>query len=167
MKYSPFFLFFFLLNCNTPESTNNTQPTETSGESKSNSNRGPGTVKNSRGCYIRVLQRDTLALHLQQEGNLVRGRLTFDNYEKDGSTGTVTGTIEGDIMKLIYSFQSEGMHSVMEVYFKISKNGLIHGVGEMQMKGDTAFYAQPYTVSYPDNNKLENIPCENLHSKYK
>lgn len=33
--------------------------------------------------------------------NSVTGKLTFDNYEKDGSRGAVHGTIEGNIMALV------------------------------------------------------------------
>jgi hypothetical protein len=126
VKYSLILIFFLFLNCNNHENPGNKEgnlSSQTSEQSKSNSDQQIGSAKNMTGCYMRVLKRDTLALHLQEVGNLVRGRLTFDNYEKDGSAGTVSGTIVGDVMKLIYSFQSEGMNSVMQVYFKISKNG--------------------------------------------
>lgn len=119
------------------------------------------------GCYLRVLKRDTLALSIQQNGKTITGRLSFKNFEKDGSTGTVTGAIDEDILKLIYSFQSEGMHSVMEVYFKIEGNALIHGVGEVAVKSDTAYYANPKEITYPAANMLVKISCDQLASKYK
>lgn len=119
------------------------------------------------GCYLRVMDRDTVALSIQQSGRSVTGKLSFDNFEKDGSTGRVDGTIDGDTLKLIYNFQSEGMHSVMEVYCKIVDRGLITGVGEVSVKSDTAYYSNPGQLEYPESNKLGKLDCEKLAAKYK
>ena len=125
------------------------------------------TIPNLTGCYLRVLERDTLALSIQQNDKLITGKLSFDNFEKDGSSGTVSGTTDDNILKLIYSFQSEGMHSVMEVYFKIEDSALIHGIGEVATKSDTTWYAHPNDISYPASNRLVKINCDNLDQKYK
>lgn len=119
------------------------------------------------GCYLRVIQRDSLAASLTQDGNMIRGKLTFDNFEKDGSSGTVTGTIDEDILKLVYRFQSEGMNSISEVYFKITANGLIHGIGEIKVKGDSAYYASPGKIVYEPNEMINKIACDSLQLKYK
>lgn len=119
------------------------------------------------GCFLRVLQRDTLVAHLQQNGNAITGKLTFDNFEKDGSTGTVKGTLEGDILKLIYTFRSEGMNSVMEVYFKKQDDKLIRGTGEINVKGDTAYFTQPRNISYEGDDVLRKVACAELDEKYR
>jgi len=62
------------------------------------------------GCYIKILKRDTMVLHLRQSGDSVSGKMNFDNYEKDSSSGDVKGVVDGGIIKLWYSFQSEGTH---------------------------------------------------------
>lgn len=152
-----------LASCNSSDSSNNaktdneaTQPVETT-----------KVISDLSGCYLRVLKRDTLALSIQQSGKTITGKLSFDNFEKDGSSGTVSGIIDNDILKLIYSFQSEGMHSVMEVYFKVEGTALIHGIGEVATKSDTTYYAHPNDVSYPAKNKLVKINCDQLDQKYK
>jgi hypothetical protein len=119
------------------------------------------------GCYLRVIQRDTLAAFLSQEGNLISGKLAFDNYHKDGSTGTVTGVVHNDILKLVYRFQSEGMTSISEVYFKLTPGGLIHGNGEIKVKGDSAYYADHNNIFYNDKEVLAKIDCNILPEKYR
>ena len=112
------------------------------------------------GCYMQVLKRDTFIAVLQQDGATISGKLTFDNFEKDGSTGDVKGTIDGDIIRLIYSFQSEGMNSVMDVYFKKQDDKLVRGIGEMSTRGDTAYFTDPSKITYPSNTMLQKVSCD-------
>jgi hypothetical protein len=166
MKLS-FLLFSILLitSCNSSDNSNNEVPKTSSGET--GLDQSNATTSGLSGCYQRVLKRDTLALSIQQTGKTVTGKLSFDNYQKDGSSGVVTGTIDSNILKLIYNFQSEGMHSVMEVYFKIAESTLIHGIGEVAVKSDTAYFVNPDQVKYPEANSLVKINCEHLDQKYK
>lgn len=118
------------------------------------------------GCYMQVLKRDTFAAILQQHDNIITGKLSFDNYEKDGSSGTVSGKLDGDIMKLFYSFASEGMNTVMEVYFKLNDGKLLRGTGEMANKGDTAYFTNPAAIKY-DGTVMQKLSCEHLPAMYK
>ena len=151
----------------TSDSTEQTVSSKEEVDTTGNASIGNVNVKDYSGCYIRVLNRDTLTASLQQSGNNITGKLTFDNYQKDGSTGKVEGTVEDGIMKLIYSFQSEGMNSVMEVYFKADGNSLIRGIGEIKVKGDTAMYANPASINYPSGEKLDKVACTSLAEKYR
>lgn len=119
------------------------------------------------GCYWKILKRDTFAIHLNQNGNTLSGKLSFDNFEKDASSGTVTGSIEGNIIKLIYNFASEGMNSVMEVYFKKEGDQLLRGIGSMDVKNDTSYFTDPNAIVYTPDQSFIKIPCEDLPSKYK
>lgn len=114
------------------------------------------------GCYLRVLQRDTLIADLVQQGELVTGSLRFDNYQKDGSSGTVSGRIDGDILRLVYRFQSEGMNSISEVFFRVTTDGLIHGIGDVGVKADSAYYSDPANIKYQDADLLKRVPCGQL-----
>jgi hypothetical protein len=125
----------------------------------------PG-VADISGCYMQVLKRDTFAVVLKQDGNTVTGRLSLDNYEKDGSTGSVTGKMEDDVLKLVYRFASEGMTSIMQVYFKINGNTLTRGIGEMSTKGDSAYFIDPVSIKY-NGSTLTKMSCDNLPEKYK
>jgi hypothetical protein len=118
------------------------------------------------GCYIRVLSRDTVAASLQQSGDRVTGKLSFDNYQKDGSTGTVDGRIENGVLKILYSFTSEGMNSVMEIRFKVENGQLFRGIGDIIPRGDTVYYSNPAAISF-EKQGLEKIDCSDLASKYK
>ena len=163
------------VGCNQPDNTSisTSDTTEQTGSSKDevdtigNSSNGNVNIKDYSGCYIRVINRDTLTASLQQSGNKITGKLTFDNYQKDGSTGKVEGTVEQGIMKLLYSFQSEGMNSVMEVYFKADGNSIIRGIGEIKVKGDTAMYANPASINYPSGERLDKVTCTSLAEKYR
>jgi hypothetical protein len=118
------------------------------------------------GCYMQVLQRDTFTANLQQDGNNIRGNLTFDNFEKDGSSGVVNGKIDNDVIKLFYSFASEGMNSIMEVYFRQQGGSLVRGIGEMNTRGDTAYFVNPAAISYT-GSELKKIGCTDLPAKYR
>jgi hypothetical protein len=112
------------------------------------------------GCYMRVTGRDTLIARLQLLGDSITGSLLFDNYEKDGSSGMVSGKLYKGIIKLVYSFRSEGMNSVMDVWFKKQGDALIRGIGDMQTKGDTAYFTNTAVVDFPAGEKLSKIPCD-------
>ena len=118
-------------------------------------------------CYMQVIKRDTIVMLIEKNENNISGRLSFDNYEKDGSSGTVLGWQDGDVMKLVYSFVSEGMNSIMEVFFKKKGDGLVRGVGEMESKGDTVYFLHPELVDFPDDAVMNKLDCEQVPEKYK
>lgn len=145
-----------LVSCNNDEAEDKTADTIIAPSVKDDDNAGS---KDISGCYLRAVERDTLAASLTQNGNNITGKLVFDNYEKDGSSGSVSGKKDGDILKLVYRFQSEGMNSISEVFFKITSNGLIHGIGEIEVKGDSAYYSSPDNITYSEKDELRKINC--------
>ena len=124
------------------------------------------TETNVEGCYIKILKRDTMVLHLRQNGDSVSGRMNFDNYEKDSSSGEVAGIIDGDIIKLWYSFQSEGMLSTAELFFKKENASLIQGLGDINNKADTSYFADHSAIAYPADQSFSKVDCSNISSKY-
>jgi hypothetical protein len=153
-----------LLSCN-----NNTATTTIKDENITDRNLVQDSTKAVNridGCYIRILKRDTTLLHLQQDGKTVSGKMSFDNYEKDGSTGTVSGIIENDVVKLWYNFQSEGMNSVMELYFKVADSSIIQGVGPMDNKADSAYFTDLSKIDYSKDQSLNKIECGEVPEKY-
>ncbi len=169
-----FFVFavVFIAACN-----NNTTSTEDSTDStviQNNGNDQPVSSENSgnssanvSGCYWKILKRDTLAISLEQTDNSVTGKLNFDNFEKDASTGLVHGIVEGDIIKLWYNFASEGMNSVMEIYFKKEGDQLFRGIGPVDAKGDTSYYTNHSAITYTQDQSFTKLACEELPGKYK
>ena len=108
-----------------------------------------------------------MVLRLEQNGKDVSGKMSFDNFEKDGSSGTVTGKINGDVIELLYSFQSEGMNSVRELFFKMQDGKLISGIGPIGMRGDTAYFSNRSAIEYPQQEAFDKVSCDELHAKYK
>ena len=171
MKYTIIiFAISLLIAC-----TDNRQLTETSETSgSSNTSNDPKTAisvddkkpgSEENGCYMKITGRDTAIVVLEQKGTEVTGKMLYDNFEKDGSNGTLKGIQDGDIVKLFYDFNSEGMRSVMEVYFKKVPGGLIRGVGDMNMKGDTTYFTTG--INYSDKEAFSKIDCAVVKEKMK
>jgi hypothetical protein len=122
-------------------------------------------VNDITGCYMKIIGRDTAILMLEQKGNIFTGKMLYDNYEKDGSKGTVKGKEDKEIIKLWYDFDSEGSHSVTEVYFKKGNGKLLRGVGDMDTKTDTAYFISG--INYSDKEAFTKVDCGLINWKLK
>ena len=118
-------------------------------------------------CFWMISQRDTIVAVLLQTGDQVTGRLSFDNYQMDGSTGSVTGIIEDDTLKLWYSFQAEGTNNMMETWFKRSEDALTRGVGPTAVRGDTSYFTDHGAIRFPNTQVLRKTSCDSIPEKYK
>ena len=117
------------------------------------------------GCYMKIIGRDTAILMIEQKGKDLSGKMLYDNHEKDGSRGTLKGTEDTEILKLWYEFNSEGMHSVMEVYFKKENGRLLRGVGDMDVKTDTTYFISG--INYSDKEAFNKVNCALVEGKLK
>lgn len=156
------FLVMFAASCGDAENKESTEPT-----SADSAQATPTITASDCNCFRKILQRDTMVAAIINIGDSVTGRLNFDNFEKDGSSGTVHGRQDGDIIKLWYNFASEGTNSVMEVYFKKDGNQLVRGIGDIGTKGDTAYFTKPGSIQYDDKQAYEKLPCDSLLPKYR
>ena len=95
----------------------------------------PTPDNNVSGCYRHTRGRDTLLVQLVQNGGRLAGRMRFDNYQIDGSMGTVTGNVSGDTLFLWYDFLSEGMRSVREMIFMKKGEDLMMAEGPFTLRG--------------------------------
>ncbi|MES2930731.1 MAG: META domain-containing protein [Patescibacteria group bacterium] len=110
-----------------------------------------------QGCYVATLAKDVYTLNiLSQEGQSFKGTLRFKNFEKDSSSGTYTGTYSNGILLGDYSFQSEGMDSVMQVIFKKTGEGFIRGYGDLDATGTR--FTDINTVIYESNAVFKATP---------
>lgn len=158
-------LTIFLFSCN-----NNSAP-ETKSEAQKEKDREAidksYSLTDVSGCFWKITGRDTLVAWLAQTENTITGKLSFDNFEKDGSRGIVHGTIEGDIIKLWYSFESEGMKSIMEVWYKKQGDSLLRGIGPSRVNADSSYFADRAAVTYDPDQALKKIDCAGVPEKYK
>ena len=167
MKYIFYILLFSkLVACNNSHTNGYSSNSKTSDSGKIIS---PAVedepVSDVVGCYMKIVGRDTAILMLEQKGKEFSGKMIYDNYEKDGSRGVIKGKEEEGILKLWYDFDSEGMHSVMEVYFKEDNGKLLRGVGDMDAKTDTAYFISG--INYSDKEVFTKVDCELIDWKLK
>ena len=149
------FLVFLLAACNN-DSVN------TTAEKKDSTQAGqvlPVSTVDFSGCYRKVLQRDTVLLQIQQVGDSVSGTMSFDNYQKDSSRGTVRGSVRKDTIVLWYDFFSEGMQSVMEIILKKTEDGLVRATGPFEAKGDTSLFKNHNELKFDPQQTLKKIEC--------
>ena len=159
-------LFCKLVACNNSQTSDYTSNLKASDNGKIISpNVEDRSVADVTGCYMKIVGRDTAILLLEHKGKEFSGKMIYDNFEKDGSRGTINGKEEEGILKLWYDFDSEGMHSVMEVYFKEDNGKLLRGVGDMDAKTDTAYFISG--INYSDKEAFTKIDCELIGWKLK
>ena len=167
MKYILVLLIFGkLISCNDTMKDDQETATVTSDSSTITSppiDKNPGS--DVSGCYMKIVGRDTAIIMLDQKGSELSGRMLYDNFEKDGSRGTVKGKEEAQIIKLWYDFQSEGMHSVMEVFFKKENGRLLRGVGTMDVKTDTTYFTSG--INYSEKEAFNKTDCSSIEWKLK
>lgn len=126
-----------------PDSTPNV-PADTSG------------TDDIRGCYVATLGKDVYSLKIaSQDGEKVAGTLVFKNFEKDSSYGTFVGTYRDGILLGDYSFNSEGMDSVIETMFKRIGTDFRRGFGEMDSSGTN--FRDLNTVTYDPNQTFKSV----------
>jgi hypothetical protein len=165
MKYLTLLLLVELFSsCNDMQKREDKKATASSNSSATTSNSEPSYATGIDGCYMKVTGRDTAILMLAKKGNDLQGKMIYDNYQKDGSSGTIKGKQEGNILKLFYDFNSEGMRSVMEVYFKIAPGGLLRGMGSMDVKSDTTYFISG--INYSDLEVFSRVDCELVKNKF-
>ena len=154
-----------LIACNDNSNINDTEANNSSGSPNTNSaavDQKPEEDVSS--CYMKITGRDTAILVLEQRENDVSGKMLYDNFEKDGSHGTVKGKKDGDILKLYYDFNAEGTRSVMEVYFKEVAGGLLRGIGDMDVKVDTAYFRSG--INYSDKEAFAKVDCSLVKARF-
>lgn len=110
------------------------------------------------GCYVATLNKDVYNLEINSQAHeKVSGTLTFNNYQKDSSSGTFSGTYKDSILLGTYAFQSEGVDSVMQVIFKKVGNDFTRGYGNMSTT--TNEFVDLDAVQYDDSAVFKSEPC--------
>jgi hypothetical protein len=116
------------------------------------------------GCYVSKLAKDfyTLEIESDNNGNIV-GRVAFNNFEKDSSSGIFKGTLSGDVLLGNYYFSSEGMNSNRQLIFKKDNNNFIEGFGEVKSLGDTESFINTQNITYdPKMTFIKSDNCSEI-----
>ncbi|ACU58599.1 hypothetical protein [Chitinophaga pinensis] len=105
-----------MLSCQQSASTSS----ETEG--KDSTVTAPAMVAAGPQCFTRISGKDTSYLQFETDNEVINGHLEYRLFEKDKNLGTITGTINNNIIEAEYRFMSEGQTSVRPVVFKLENN---------------------------------------------
>ena len=83
-------------------------------------------------CFFKAESKDTTSVHLTIHSNKVEGEMTWQPWEKDGATGTLSGKlISNDEMELLYDYTIEGSKQTETKIMKIDHDRLYIKIGEL------------------------------------
>lgn len=111
------------------------------------------TLSASKNCYIRSIGNDTVYAKIENNLGTITGQLYYKNHQKDSSFGDIIGFLDGDTIKVEYTFQSERETSVRPIWFLIKDKKIIEGIGKyenLDLKN---------TINFDDENIFENADC--------
>lgn len=115
-------------------------------------------------CWLEAKGNDSLFAMIDDNLGTVTGKLYYKNYQKDSSSGDISGMSIGDTIKVDYMFQSEGTTSTREIWF-LKKNGnLVEGIGEYDETGER--YKDPKTVKFEGGHSLAPAECKNFEKNF-
>lgn len=116
-------------------------------------------------CFVGNSGKDSLFLSYEDNLGTITGKIKYKNAEKDGSHGDLSGLIDGDTLKVTYTFQSEGKTSDREVWFLKKGNELIEGIGAHDASGEA--YSQTKSVKFSGGYTLKTADCETISKNLK
>ena len=148
---------FLFVACNSPEDKITTSAR--TNDTIVNNDPAPRATSYA-GCYQMVIGKDTAYMELKQEAEQFSGPLVYKRYEKDSNKGSVVLTQNNDRLEGWYTFQSEGMTSVRQIVFKEENNALSEAYGDLNVKGDTAFFKYPTTLQFETKHPFNKVNCK-------
>lgn len=116
-------------------------------------------VTNSIKCYAFTSKGITINMYIEQYGEEVTGRLTYDFAEKDDNEGLLKGRFYGDTLVADYAFKSEGTTSIREVAFIKKGNQLTEGYGDVEEKDGKMIFKNRNSLNY-NGTVLNETACK-------
>ncbi|TWW00614.1 hypothetical protein [Chitinophaga pinensis] len=95
---------------------------ETEGKDSTVTAPDPAIIAAGPQCFTRISGKDTSYLQFHTDNEVINGELEYHLFEKDKNQGTITGTINNNIIEAEYHFMSEGQTSLRPVVFKLENN---------------------------------------------
>lgn len=88
------------------------------------------------GCYEYITDGNNVKMKVTKiDGDAVTADLFYAYAEKDKNEGTFSGTLHNDKLIGTYTFMSEGKQSVRDVAFKVEKDQIVEGFGDLDENG--------------------------------
>ncbi len=111
-------------------------------------------------CYIRTegtANQDTTSLELVIKDDKVTGQMYWHPFEKDSRKGTLSGTVKGDTVNVVWNFMQEGMQDTLALQFLMQGDhlmqkplGVITKTGRLQTDSKAG-----YTIDYRPSVNLK------------
>jgi len=111
-------------------------------------------------CFHYEKNGDTVWMQLNASGDTYTAQLLFKLKEKDQNQGIYTAVLRDSILKGLYVFESEGMRSVREEFFKWEGDSLLLGIGDRIERNDTMLFKAVLYVSYKGTIVLKKTGCQ-------
>lgn len=151
------------MSCDPENKTTEQTIAATTDSPVTNNNSRPGPVNPSdndwSGCYSMSIEKDSAFMQIEKNAGGYQGKLEYKRFEKDSNKGEVSLLEDDKYLKGWYRFQSEGVLSVREVYFRKTFKGLEEGYGEITMVSDTALFKYPATLDYESRHPFQKTNC--------
>ena len=116
-------------------------------------------------CFAGNKGKDSLFLSYEDNLGTISGEISYKNAEKDSSHGDLSGLLDGDTLKVTYTFQSEGKTTDREIWFLKKGNELIEGTATYDASGET--YANTKNVKFSNGYALKNTDCKAISKNLK
>lgn len=113
----------------------------------------------TKACFSHISGKDTVLLKYTDQNGAVSGDLTYNYFEKDKNTGSISGKFIGDTLLADYTFRSEGIISTREVIFLRSGNTLKEGFGDVKDEQGKMIFKDRSQIKFPAENSLEKSDC--------
>ena len=111
-------------------------------------------------CYQYSSGKETVRLHLNPIGDSIKGDLLYAFFEKDNSTGTIKGTMNGDTLFADYTFLSEGQVSIREVAFLKQGQNWLEGYGDVVVNEHKSTFANKAALNFDANALYKPVTCK-------
>jgi hypothetical protein len=135
------------------------QDHSTADEKQAEENAVNQTTVSGEFCYGHSKKRNTILLHIIQEGTVVSGDLVYKLPEKDKNSGIIKGEMHGDTLFANYEFMSEGVISDREVAFLKTHDGMVEGYGEMKDENGKMIFKNRSALNF-SGTVLKRMDCK-------
>jgi len=109
-------------------------------------------------CFEQKEGDDIVFITLLISGDSIHGTMVKDRFETDNHTGNLIGTFNDGLIKAEYSFNSEDIHYINQMEFKLSGDTLYQASGEMEEQNGKFIFKDPSQLKY--NDILLRVKCK-------
>ena len=110
-------------------------------------------------CYAGKTGKSIVQLALRIHGDQVEGTLNYLPDQKDKNTGSIMGRLLGDTLLADYRFMSEGIESVRQVTFLLTREGYKEGYAPMRDQNGKMIFVNISEADYSTSPLLVRVDC--------